>query len=67
MFTIQEKTTKNIARDKGKEKKIVIYMYREITDLVETLTLKINIHLYKEQEERNQVRVIIIVFYFSYI
>ncbi len=50
MFTIRKKTTKNIARDKKKENSY-IYMYSERTDLVETLTLKINIHLYKEREE----------------
>ncbi len=36
---------------KRQKKKIVIYIYSERTDLVETLTLKINIHLYKEREE----------------
>ncbi len=62
MFTIRKKKTlqEHTEKRRTKKQKIVLCIARR-TDLVETLTLKINIHLYKEQES-NQVRVISFAF-----
>ncbi len=46
----KQQTNKEDCKRQKKENSY-IYIYSKRTDLVETLTLKINIHLYKEREE----------------